>query len=94
MVDIIRILEKQSGFIRLIAYLSGAGEKPLTNILKETEIPVHQLYSSVEKAKELKLLKAKIYKDKYPVRNLISLTDKGRKMAEKIKEMLEIMESD
>ena len=58
--DPLKVLEKQSGFLRLLAYLSDKKEKALTEILDETDIPVHQLYSSIEKAKELGLVKMRI----------------------------------
>ena len=66
LVDALKLIEKQSGFLRLISYLHTKGEKPITTIMEETGIPVHQLYSSIEK---------------------------GKKMGEKILEMLEILNS-
>ena len=90
--DPLKVLEKQSGFLRLIHYLGENGEKPLTEILDETDIPVHQLYSSIEKAKELNLVKTRIDSKKYPPRNLISLTAKGRRFSKKLGEMMRILE--
>jgi DNA-binding MarR family transcriptional regulator len=90
--DPLKVLEKQSGFLRLIHYLGENGEKPLTEILDETDIPVHQLYSSIEKAKELNLVKIRIDSKKYPPRNLISLTAKGRRFSKKLGEMMRILE--
>ena len=92
--DILKAIEKQSGFLRLIVFLSREGEKPLTSILRETNIPVHQLYSSIEKAKEMKLVNTRIDSTSYPARSLISLTDKGKKFAEKINEMADLITSD
>ena len=60
MMDSLKVLEKQSGFLRLLVYLSYKKERALTEILDETDIPVHQLYASIEKAKELGLVKTKI----------------------------------
>ena len=34
--DPLKVLEKQSGFLRLLVYLSGKKEKTLTEILDET----------------------------------------------------------
>ena len=92
--DAIRVMEKQSGFLRLMVFLSKEGEKPLTLILKETDIPVHQLYSSIEKAKELRLVNTTVDNASYPARSLVSLTDKGKKLSEKINEMAELISSD
>ncbi len=90
--DSLRIIEKQSGFLRLIYYLGENGEKPLTEVLEETGIPVHQLYSSIEKGKQLGLIKTSVDKGKYPPRNMVSLTEKGKKLSEKIKEIIEILD--
>ena len=89
--DPLKVLEKQSGFLRLLVYLSGKKEKALTEILDETDIPVHQLYASIEKAKELKLVKTRIDSKKYPPRNLISLTKKGKTIAEKLQDIIDII---
>ena len=89
--DPLKIIEKQSEFFRLISYLDFAGENPLTTVLEETGIPVHQLYSSIEKGKELGLISTVIDRSKYPPRSIVSLTVKGKKVAEKIGEILNIL---
>ncbi|MGC8573980.1 MAG: hypothetical protein ACP5LC_00430 [Thermoplasmata archaeon] len=86
-----KVLEKQSGFLRLLVYLSDKKEKVLTEILDETDIPVHQLYSSIEKAKELGLVKTRMDSRKYPPRNMVSLTAKGRKFSRKLGELIGIL---
>ncbi len=89
--DPLKILEKQSGFLRLLVYLSDKKEKTITEILDETDIPVHQLYASIEKAKELGLVKTRVDDKKYPPRSLVSVTKKGMKVANKITETVEII---
>ena len=89
--DPLKVLEKQSGFLRLLVYLSGKKEKTLTELLDETDIPVHQLYASIEKAKELGLVKTRIDKKKYPPRNIIEITGKGKKVAMKLREILQLL---
>ena len=90
--DPLKVLEKQSGFLRLLVYLSDKKEKTLTEILDETDIPVHQLYSSISKAKELDLVKTRVDSKKYPPRNLVSLTVKGRKFSKKLDELMKTLE--
>ena len=90
--DPLKVLEKQSGFLRLLVYLLGKKERALTEILDETDIPVHQLYSSIEKAKELNLIKTRTDSRKYPPRNLVSLTAKGRRFSKKLEELIRILE--
>ena len=87
-----KVLEKQSGFLRLLVYLSDKKEKTLTEILDETDIPVHQLYSSIQKAKELDLVNTRMNSKKYPPRNMVSLTAKGRKFSRKLEELIKILE--
>ena len=89
--DPLKVLEKQSGFLRLIHYLGENGEEPLTEIMEEADISVHQLYSSIEKGKELDLVKTRMDKKKYPPRNMVSLTAKGRKLSKKLEEMIRIL---
>ena len=89
--DPLKVLEKQSGFLRLIHYLGENGEKPLTDIMDDAEISVHQLYSSIEKAKELNLVKTRMDSKKYPPRNMVSLTAKGKKFSKKIEELIRIL---
>jgi DNA-binding MarR family transcriptional regulator len=68
-----------------------AQEKTITEIIEEADIPVHQLYASIDKAVQLKLVKRRIDKSSYPNRNLISLTAKGKEMALKLKEITDIL---
>jgi len=89
--DVLKVLEKQSGFLRLLVYLLENGEKQITDIINNAEIPVHQLYASIEKGKELGLINTRIDNSIYPARNLVYLTERGRKIAEKIKEIIEII---
>ncbi|MEM3192343.1 MAG: hypothetical protein QW292_09680 [Candidatus Parvarchaeota archaeon] len=55
--------------------------------MDNAQIPVHQLNSSIEKVRELGLVKTRVGNRKYPPRNLLSLTPTGRKIAKKIKEI-------
>jgi len=91
-VDILKEIEMQSGFLRLLVYLNEKGEKQITGIMDETGIPVHQVYRSLEKARALDLVRSRIDDTKYPYRNMISLTEKGEKVADKVQEMLLILE--
>ena len=92
--DVLRALERQSGLLRLIVHLAEDGERPLTTILEETDISVHQLYSSIKKGKEMGLVSSRIDRDAYPNRNILSCTAAGRKVAKKLKEIEGIIESE
>ncbi len=92
--DALKLIEKQSGFLRLIYYLDSNGETQITTIMENTGIPVHQLYSSIEKGKSIGIIRTRIDKTTYPNKNMVSLTDKGIKIGEKILEIIELVNSD
>ena len=49
------------------------------------------MYASIKKAKDLKLIEDKIDDTKYPPRTMLSLTEKGKPVAQKLKEIEEIL---
>ena len=51
----------------------------------------NQLYSSIEKAKELNLVQTMMDRKKYPPRNMVSLTAKGKKFSKKLDELIRIL---
>jgi predicted transcriptional regulator len=59
----------------------------VTLILKETDIPNIQLLRSIELLLDLKLIQKKVDTTTYPKRNIISLTNKGKQIAQKVKEI-------
>ncbi|MDG7000605.1 MAG: hypothetical protein JRN15_16035 [Nitrososphaerota archaeon] len=87
----IRILEKQSGILRLIVFLYDKKDYMLSDIWEHAEISVHQGYESLAKCKELGLVSSKRDDSKYPPRNLISLTPRGKKVAGKLREIEELL---
>jgi DNA-binding HxlR family transcriptional regulator len=87
----IKEFEGQKGILRLLVYLYEKGETNYYSIIKESDIYDRVLRLSVEKLKELKLVESKINNSTYPPRNMISLTPKGRKVAEKLKEIEEVL---
>ena len=51
-------------------------------------------YSSISWLKQMKLIDVRIDNNKYPSEEIVSLTDKGRKVAQKLKEIEEILEGE
>lgn len=88
----IQKLEKQSGILRLLVFLDTVDEIMLSDIWDETGIAIHQGYNSVQKGKELGLIKSRIDNSSYPPKNMISLTEKGRKVAEHLKKIEELLQ--
>ena len=87
------MIEKQSGFLILLLYLDEDGEQSIAEILDGSGIPVHQLYASIEMAKNWKLVSSRIDKSNYPNRNMISITEKGKKASVGLKKFLQIVET-
>lgn len=83
---LVKALETQSGAMRLLLYLLK-GPSYVTLILKETDIPNIQLLRSIELLLELKLIQKKVDTSTYPKRNIISLTNKGKQVAQKVNDI-------
>jgi len=90
----IRELEGQSGILRLPLLLLEKGEMGYYSIIKESDLYDRILRNSLDKLKKLGLVKTRIDTSTYPSRIMISLTDKGRRVAEKLKEIEEMLERD
>ena len=87
------MIEKQSGFLRLLLYLDEHGEQSITEILDGSGIPVHQLYASIEMARNWKLVSSRIDKSSYPNRNLIKITGNGKEASGKLRGFLEAVDA-
>ena len=87
----IKVLEKQSGLIRLLIYLNDKSPINVQSIVDDSDIYPNIMYASIKKAKSLSLIEDKIDNSKYPPRNVLYLTERGKKVAEKLKEIEEIL---
>jgi len=87
---LVKALETQSGAMRLLLYILK-GPSYVTLILKETDIPNIQLLRSIELLLDLKLIQKKVDTTTYPKRNIISLTNKGKQIAQKVKEIEQLL---
>lgn len=54
---------------------------------------MHQLYASIEIVKNWKLVSSRIDKSSYPNRNLVSITEKGEAVGDKLRELLKLIHS-
>ena len=88
----IRELEGQRGILRLPLLLLEKGEMGYYSIIKESDLYDRILRNSLDKLKKLGLVKTRIDNSTYPPRIMISLIDKGKKVAEKLREIEEMME--
>ncbi len=84
--------ERQSGLIRLLIVLSEITELNFQAILDEYDFAVNSLYGAIEKGEALGIIQTKQDSSSYPARNMISLTPKGKKVAELLKKIEEVLE--
>lgn len=84
-------LERQSGILRLLLYLTE-GESYFVKLLQDYDIPNNQLVRSITELKEMGLIHSRPDNSSYPVKNMISLTPRGKKVAELLKKIEEVLE--
>jgi len=87
----IKDLEGQKGILRELILLKDKGEINYYSIIKESDLYDRVLRLSLEKLKELRLIESRLDNPTYPPRNMISMTDKERKVAEKLNEIEEVL---
>ena len=84
-------LEKKSGLLRLMVFLYEHDEYMLSDIWDDSGVSRNSGSGAMELLKKYGLVKNRIDDSKYPPRYLYSLTEKGKKVAEKLKEIEEIL---
>lgn len=84
-------LEGQKGILRILTFILDKGETNFQRIVDQTDMYDRIVRNSLPILRELELISTRIDKSTYPYRNMISLTDKGKKVAEKLKEIEEII---
>ena len=87
-------LEKQSGILRITVFLYDREEYMLSRIWPDSGVSINQGYKALDKMRELKMIKSRIDNSSYPPRNYISLTDKGKKIAAKLKEIEDFLKEE
>ena len=87
----VRLFEKQSGLIRLLIYILQEGPSNIQKVIDTTDIYPNIMFSSLKKAKAAGLIITKRDKNTYPPKNIIYLTEKGRLVAEKFREINELL---
>ena len=90
----IRVLEKQSGLIRLLIFLLDHQPINVQSVIESTDIYPNIMYASLRKSKNLGLITSRTDSKSYPPKNMISLTDRGKKVAKHLKEIEGILGGD
>ncbi|MBX8643000.1 MAG: hypothetical protein KIY10_10555 [Thermoplasmata archaeon] len=79
--------ERQSSLLRLLVTLNYTGEINFQKLIDEYRFYPNPLYASVDKAKELGIIVVRKDSATYPPKNMISLTQKGKRVAELLKKI-------
>jgi len=80
--------------LRIILILDSEKKLNFQSFIDNKGISSTTLYRTIATLKEMKLFESTIDNTKYPPKNIISLTDKGKKVAEYLKKIEEILERD
>jgi predicted transcriptional regulator len=87
-------IEGQKGALRLLIYLNKVGKANMQRIVNETNLYARIVKSSTTLLEKEGLVSTNIDHNSYPPKNMVSLTDKGKRIAEKMKEINDILGSD
>ena len=85
-------LEGQKGILRIIVYLLDKGEVSIQNITDNTDLYYNIVKKSSSLLREYGLANTRGDNSTYPPRNMISLTEKGKRVAEHLKKIEEVLE--
>ena len=75
----------------MLIYLKDKPPVNVQSIIDDSDIYPNIMYASIRKAKEIALIYDRVDNSKYPPRTILNLTDKGRRVAQKLKEIEEIL---
>ena len=77
--------------MRIIFILDEKGRLNFQKFIDDYSISSTTLYRTIEALKNLKIVKSEIDNSTYPKRSIISLTEGGKLVAQKLKEIEEIL---
>ena len=85
-------LERHTGIIRIMLILLDEAEVNFQRFIDDFNFSSTTLYRTISQLKSIDLVKSRIDNTSYPARNMISLTTKGKKVAELLKKIEEVLE--
>ena len=86
----VKYFESHSGVIRRLMPMDSRDEVMFSNIWQGSRIVTHQGRSFPDLLKDMDLVKGRIDSRSYPSKKMITLSENGKKVAEKFKEIKEI----
>lgn len=84
-------IEGQKGVLRTLVYLYDNGESNFQKIADSPGLYDRIVRNSLAILNEQALIRQRIDNSSYPPKNMISLTEKGKKVAEKLKEIQDML---
>ena len=84
-------LEGQKGVLRILVFLLEHGETNFQKIIDDSNLYDRIVRNSLPILKDSGLVSTRIDNTSYPPKNMISLTEKGKDVASKVKEIEDIM---
>lgn len=88
----IQSFERHAQMIRILLILESENKLNFQSFIDDKGVSSTTLYRTLAALKDLGLIATVIDKSGYPPQNVISLTDKGKKVAKHLKEIEEILE--
>jgi DNA-binding HxlR family transcriptional regulator len=88
----IQSFERHSQILRIILILESEKRLNFQSFIDNKGISSTTLYRTIASLKEMKLINSTIDNTRYPPQNVISLTERGRKVAEYLKKIEKILE--
>jgi len=80
--------------LHIILILDSENKLNFQSFIDNKGISSTTLYRTIATLKEMKLIESTVDNTKYPPHNVISLTYKGRRVAQKLNEIEEILEGE
>ena len=87
----VRVFEKQSGLIRLLIHLLTNEPVNIQAVIDRTDIYPNIMFASVKKARALGLITTRLDRSSYPPKSVLTLTEKGKAIAQKFAEINELL---
>lgn len=88
----VQSLENHAQLTRILLILDSTKNLNFQSFVDDKGVSPTTLYRTLQALKDLGLVETKLDNKKYPPQNMISLTDKGKKVAKLLKEIEGVLE--
>ncbi len=88
----VQSFENHAQSIFILLTLEKEGELNFQSFINVYSVSTNTMYRTLDALKEMKLVNTKLDNARYPPQNMISLSDKGKKVAKLLKEIEGVLE--